>query len=63
MKSPPLSPRQSEILRLIARGKSDREIASDLKISSSTVKTHVKLMLAKLKARSRAHAVSLSFCR
>jgi DNA-binding CsgD family transcriptional regulator len=52
-----LSPRQAEILRLISRGKTDKEIAVDLTISRGTVKTHLRIIFSKLRARSRAQAV------
>ncbi len=63
MKPPKLSPRQSEILRLISRGKSNSEIADALKISKHTVGAHIKVVMLKLGAHSRAHAVALFFCR
>ena len=44
----PLSPREREVLRLIARGHSNRQIARDLAIGEQTVKTHVSSILAKL---------------
>jgi len=52
-----LSPRQAEILRLISRGKTDKEIAADLTISRGTVKTHLRIIFSKLRARSRAQAI------
>jgi two-component system NarL family response regulator len=53
-----LTEREDEILRLIARGARDREIAGQLFISESTVKKHVQNMLRKLHARNRVEAVS-----
>jgi DNA-binding NarL/FixJ family response regulator len=53
-----LTQREDEILRLIARGDRDREIAQQLFISESTVKKHVQNVLRKLHARNRVEAVS-----
>lgn len=53
-----LTEREHEILRLIARGARDREIAEELYISESTVKKHVQNVLRKLHARNRVEAVS-----
>src|SRR5205807_3720014 len=53
-----LTEREDEILRLIARGARDREIAQQLFISESTVKKHVQNVLRKLHARNRVEAVS-----
>lgn len=53
-----LTEREDEILRLIARGARDREIADELFISESTVKKHVQNVLRKLHARNRVEAVS-----
>ncbi len=52
-----LSPREIEVVSLMAEGKSNREIATCLVISEGTVKTHVKHILRKLKASNRAEAV------
>ena len=51
-----LSPREDEILRLLADGMTDREIAEALTISTRTVETHVSNILRKLDARNRAEA-------
>jgi DNA-binding NarL/FixJ family response regulator len=53
-----LTEREDEILRLIAKGSRDREIAEELFISESTVKKHVQNVLRKLHARNRVEAVS-----
>jgi two-component system nitrate/nitrite response regulator NarL len=51
-----LSPREREILRLIARGASNKEIARELGIAETTVKIHVQHLLRKLKLSSRVQA-------
>lgn len=53
-----LTPRESEIARLIARGRSNKEIARDLCIELSTVKNHVHHVLEKLGVRGRAEAAT-----
>lgn len=52
-----LSPRESEVLRLVGRGESNSEIAHDLFIGESTVKTHVARIQTKLGARDRVQLV------
>jgi NarL family two-component system response regulator LiaR len=52
----PLSPREREVLDLIALGQSNREIARDLHIGEQTVKTHVRAILAKLGLQDRVQA-------
>jgi two-component system NarL family response regulator len=54
-----LSLRQEQVLSLIAQGKTDKEIASLLGISTGTVNCHTKAILLRLKASSRAHAVAI----
>ena len=54
----PLTPRQLEILRLIAAGQTTAEIASELFLSPETVRWHVKAILRKLNARTRAEAAA-----
>jgi DNA-binding NarL/FixJ family response regulator len=51
-----LTGRETEVLRLLARGRSNREIAGELSISEKTVKTHVSNILSKLGVSSRTQA-------
>ena len=53
----PLSPRELDVLRLIAAGYSNQEIAAELVISVTTVKKHVNHIFAKLGVGSRAQAI------
>jgi NarL family two-component system response regulator YdfI len=55
----PLTPREREVLRLLASGLGNKEIAAKLKISEHTAKFHVASILGKLGAASRAEAVSI----
>jgi len=56
--APVLTARQREVLRLVATGAMDKEIAAELSISLSTVKTHLRNILAKLQATSRHQAAA-----
>jgi len=58
-----LSPRELEILKLIAKGRSNREIANTLSISDGTVRVHASNIFAKLGCSDRAQAVSEAFQR
>ena len=56
-----LTPREAEVLRLIAAGKSNREIARALFVSEATVKTHVNRIFAKTRSRDRGQAVHYAY--
>lgn len=59
-KPPMLSRREREILGLLSRGLSTDEVATELKLSAHTVRTHVKNAMRKLEASTRAHAVAIA---
>ncbi|PPS71549.1 MULTISPECIES: response regulator [Streptomyces] len=59
----PLSTREREVLALVARGTSNREIARELFISEATVKTHLTHLYAKLGVNDRAAAVAAAYQR
>jgi DNA-binding NarL/FixJ family response regulator len=56
-----LTPREAEVLRLIAAGQSNREIARSLFVSEATVKTHVNRIFAKTGSRDRGQAIHYAF--
>ena len=56
-----LTPREAEVLSLVAEGLSNREIASTLVVSEATVKTHINHVFAKIGVRDRAQAVHYAY--
>ena len=59
----PLTPREIEVLRLVAAGNANKLIADQLSITEETVKGHVKNILSKLGANDRTHAVTIGLKR
>lgn len=58
--APRLSPREREVLRLVAAGKANKEIAAELGVTERTVKFHVTAIFNKLGAENRAQAVAIA---
>jgi len=58
---PTLTPRELEVLALVAEGYSTKEIARALWITEETVRTHVRRLLTRLGARTRAQAVAIAY--
>ncbi len=58
-----LTPREIDVLRLVAAGNSNKEIGARLSLTEVTVKSHVKSILAKLGASDRTHAVTIALRR
>lgn len=58
-----LTRRELEVMSHVADGLANREIATRMQLSEETIKSHVRHILAKLEARSRAHALALCFRR
>ena len=58
-----LSPREIDVLRLIAEGNANKEVAEKLSLAEETVKGHVKNILAKLGVNDRTHAVTIGLKR
>ena len=54
----PLSAREHEVLRLLARGRTNQEIAGELSVAATTAKKHISNLIGKLGARNRTEAVA-----
>jgi DNA-binding NarL/FixJ family response regulator len=57
---PQLSPREREIMHLMAEGMTAEQIANELSLSVETIRTHVRNVIRKLQARNRVHAIALA---
>ncbi len=57
---PTLTPREVDVLRLVSRGRSNKEIAASMFISEETVKSHMKALFQKLEVHDRAEAVAIA---
>ena len=58
-----LTPRETDVLRLIAAGNTNKEIGTQLRLTEDTVKSHVKNILGKLDANDRTHAITIALKR
>jgi DNA-binding NarL/FixJ family response regulator len=58
-----LTPREIDVLRLVARGNANKTIADQLSLTEETVKSHIRSILAKLAANDRTHAVAIGLKR
>jgi DNA-binding NarL/FixJ family response regulator len=58
-----LTPREADVLRLVARGNANKGIAAQLSLTEETVKSHIRSILAKLGASDRTHAVAIGLKR
>ena len=54
-----LTPREVDVLRLVAKGNANKEVAAQLSLTEETVKSHIRNILAKLEANDRTHAVAI----
>jgi DNA-binding NarL/FixJ family response regulator len=54
-----LTPREVDVLRLVADGNANKEVAARLSLTEETVKSHIRNILAKLDANDRTHAVAI----
>jgi DNA-binding NarL/FixJ family response regulator len=54
-----LTPREVDVLRLVAKGNANKEIAAQLSLTEETVKSHIRNILSKLQANDRTHAVAI----
>ncbi|MBV9765875.1 MAG: response regulator transcription factor, partial [Acidobacteriaceae bacterium] len=58
-----LTPRETDVLRLVATGNANKEIAARLSLTEETVKSHIRSILSKLGANDRTHAVTIGLKR
>lgn len=58
-----LSLRETQVLRLVAMGQANREVAQSLSLTEETVKVHIRTILGKLSAKDRTHAVTIAIKR
>ena len=58
-----LTPREADVLRLVARGNANKAVGAQLSLTEETVKSHIRSILAKLGANDRTHAVAIGLKR